>query len=152
MIQESNTISIIETAIRREIEAYEFYRAVADKTTDAAVKEIFATLAQEEQAHREFLRNCLDDTNILKKLPVPPDYKVAEAAAEPDLSPSMKPAEAIALAMKKEQSSYELYTRLAEHAADPAYKEIFAGLAKMELQHKTQLEDLYVNIGYPEVF
>ena len=46
---------IITFAISNEIEAYDFYKGVADKTKDAGLKKIFAELAEEEAKHRKFL-------------------------------------------------------------------------------------------------
>jgi rubrerythrin len=54
--------------------------------------------------------------------------------------------------MKKEQRSVEFYLNLAENALDPDYRQAFRELANMELRHKTEIEDLFVNIGYPEKF
>ena len=45
-----------------------------------------------------------------------PDYKVAETVDMPRLSLDMKPAEAIALAMKKEEEAMRMYLSLANHA------------------------------------
>ncbi len=83
---------------------------------------------------------------------MPVDYRVAEATETPLLSMEMKPSEAIALAMKKEQESAEFYLKLAKSAVDSKLQEIFRGLVNMELGHKTRIEELFVDIGYPEVW
>ena len=101
--------SILEVAIGREEEAYEFYANVAERMTNPAVKEIFGQLSQDELGHKMFLLAAQKDDQIVAKLPVPADYKVAEATELPALSIDMKPADAVALAMKKEQQSVELY-------------------------------------------
>jgi rubrerythrin len=43
------------------------------------------------------------------------DYKVAETVDEPELSMDMKPADAFALAMKKEEEAMKQYTEMAGH-------------------------------------
>jgi len=50
---------IISTAIDREVEAYTFYRSVADKAKDKNLKVLFDELAGEEKKHREFLQGFL---------------------------------------------------------------------------------------------
>ena len=50
---------IIATAIDREVEAYTFYRGIADKVKDKTLKDLFAELAGEEKKHREFLQGML---------------------------------------------------------------------------------------------
>ena len=144
--------SILEVAIGREEEAYEFYANVAERMTNPAVKEIFGQLSQDELGHKMFLLAAQKDDQIVAKLPVPADYKVAEATELPALSIDMKPADAVALAMKKEQQSVELYRGLAQAASDPTLAAMFDNLARMELGHKARLETMFVDIGYPEVF
>lgn len=144
--------AIFDAAIAREEEAHAFYREVADRVSDRTVKQTFLELAQDELGHRTFLESCLKDPGLLVKLPVPRDYKVAEATAEPALSTDMKPADALALAMKKEQRAAQFYQALAEASSDAVTQSMFANLARMELGHKTRLENLFVDIGYPEVF
>jgi rubrerythrin len=152
MKESTNINPILNAAIKREEEAYRFYKDVAERTNNKAVRETFQQLAEDELGHKDFLKSCLNDSSLLKKLPVPKDYKVAEATEAPLLSVGMKPADAMALAMKKEQESAELYLKLAKTAVDSKYQETFRGLANMELGHKTRIEALFVNIGYPEVF
>jgi rubrerythrin len=64
----------------------------------------------------------------------------------------MRPAEALALAMKREQEAAEFYLGLARAAADPALRAAFEDIARMELGHKARLEGMYVDVGYPEAF
>jgi rubrerythrin len=64
----------------------------------------------------------------------------------------MKPADAITLAMRRELEAMQFYQGLAEAAAAPQVKEICLALANMEAGHKRRLEDLFVEIGYPEAW
>jgi rubrerythrin len=143
---------ILEAAIRREEDAQAFYTRVAAACANASVRQLFIQLASDEQGHKLFLTGCLQDPALLQKLPLPPDYKVAEAAQRPEPHAALSPADAIALAMKREQGAVEHYRQLAAMATAPDYKQAFEGLAAMELGHKTKLESAFVNIGYPEAF
>ncbi|GAK56947.1 hypothetical protein U27_03911 [Candidatus Vecturithrix granuli] len=143
---------IMSVAIAREIEAHEFYQQVYERTEDAEVKKVFAQLAKEELGHKELLEQFKYDPTMVMKIQAPPDYKVAEATELPKLSIAMKPADAIALAMKKEQQAVEFYRELRDRATDRSTKDIFENLANMELGHKHRLENVFVEIGYPEVF
>lgn len=145
--------ALFSTAIAREIEAYEFYSMVAKTAVDAAVRETFAQLAAEEMGHQELLERFRADASLEMKIQAPAqDYKVAEATELPKLTTSMKPADAIALAMKKEQQAVEFYRGLSASSTDKEVKGIFDNLANMELNHKRRLEDVFVSIGYPESF
>ena len=82
-----------------------------------------------------------------------PDFHVAETVAPPErLSIEMKPADAIALAMKKEEAAMREYTQMADACTDPEQQKVFRELAAMEQGHKNKMETAFVDIGYPEVW
>lgn len=144
---------ILSMAVTREIEAYEFYKQVGEKVSDKEVKKIFKELSDEELGHRDFLEKLKLEPVMMKKIEPPKaDYKVAEATELPPFSINMKPADAIALAMKKEQQAVEFYRSMADFSGDSEIKEKFNNLASMELNHKHRLENVFVDIGYPEAF
>lgn len=147
-----NINTIIEGAIAAEVEAHEFYTEVAKRSTNASVKRTFTELAADELSHKKFLEGCRLDPTQLQKIQTGPDYKVAEATALPELSIDMTPAEALALAMKKEEVAARFYEDLAASASDAVTRSMFENLARMEIGHKTRIEDLFVGVGYPEAF
>jgi len=144
--------SVFSVAISREIEAYEFYREIADRVKDPEVKKVFKELSDEELQHMEFLEKFKVNPEMIMKIEAPADYKVAEATELPPFDINMKPADAIALAMKKEQLAVEFYGELASITKDAEIKKFFLNIANMELNHKHRLENVFVQIGYPEVF
>ena len=46
----------------------------------------------------------------------------------------------------------QLYADIANSCLDKAEKDIFAGLSKMEKMHKTELEEIFLNVGFNEVW
>ncbi len=144
---------LIDFAIEQEHAAYAFYKEASEKVTNPGVKQLFEELAQDENGHANLLemyRNNNAVGELFKNKVV--DYKIAETQDMPPLSTNMKPAEAIAIAMKREQAAAELYHSLANNAIDKKIKEALERLANMELGHKHKLENAFVDIGYPEVF
>jgi len=140
-------------ATQRENEAYEFYRQAARKVADPNVKEIFLKLARDEQKHFELLeRFRANPEKIMKICPPAADWKIAESESLPTLSTDMKPKDAIALAMKKEQQAVDFYRSLSAASTTADIRSMFDNLANMELTHKHRLERIFVEIGYPEVF
>ena len=121
--------AILKAAIRNEEDAYDFYTEVAERATNPVVRQTFAELAGDELGHKVFLTSCLKDTCMLEDFPVGPDYKVAEATPLPDLSVDMTPADALALAMKKEEQAARGYEALAKEAPDADRKKVFEKLA-----------------------
>ncbi|MCB5230272.1 MAG: ferritin family protein [Candidatus Cloacimonas sp.] len=144
---------LIDIAIEREEESYEFYSNVATVLENPSLKQLFTELANEEIGHKNFLLNILEkpDAHVVINAPKI-DYKLAEQVELPKLSMSMKPAEAIALAMKKELQAAEFYQELAANMSDENLKASAISLANMELAHKTKLEKAYVDIAYIEAF
>ena len=143
---------VFQKAAAREADAYRFYSNVAEKTANGSVKEIFLELARQEKGHEELMWKLKGESTMELKFQAIPDYKVAETVVEPELTADMKPADAIAVAMKREQRSVEFYSGLAGASTDLALKKVFESLANMEAGHKHRLENLFVDIGYPEVW
>jgi rubrerythrin len=144
---------IFSAAIEREIEANQFYAGVAKSAANDSVRQIFTELARDELGHKELLERFKHDPTLDMRIAAPSqDFKIAEATESPRLSIEMKPADAIALAMKKEQQAVEFYRGLARSAKDSVTREMLESLANMELGHKHRLETVFVDIGYPEAF
>lgn len=150
---ETDINKLIDFAIAQEHEAYAFYKAASEKVTNPGVKQLFLELSQDEQGHANLLemyRKNKELAKIFKTQVV--DYKITETQDMPTLSINMKPAEAITIAMKREQQAAELYRSLAKIAINNTEKEALENLANMEMGHKHKLENAFVEIGYPEVF
>ncbi len=144
--------SIMQMAINNEIEARDFYQGVLDKVVDASLKDVFSDLAKAEQGHKELLEGFLNNADLPLKFKDSADYKVAGTIERPALSVGMKPVDGIALAIKKEEDAMLAYQQLADNTDDQELKGLFAELSRMELGHKTRLEDLYSNMAFPEVW
>jgi rubrerythrin len=142
---------IITFAITNEIEAYEFYKGVSDKVKDAGLKKIFAALADEEAKHRKLLESFTSDAKQMH-FDESKDYKVSKSIEKPKLSLSMKPVDAIALAVKNEEEAMDMYTQMASCSTDAEQKKMFQSLANMEQGHKVKLEDTFTNMAFPEVW
>lgn len=144
--------SIIKFAMANEVEAQNFYREASDKLEDPHLKSMFRQLAQEERGHREALKAIYISNRIGEYFDESRDYKVSESVESTGLSTHMKPADALALAMKKEEEAMLQYTELAESCPDAEKKKIFLDLAAMERGHKLKMENAFVDVGYPEVW
>ncbi len=152
-MNENDFNKLIDFAIDQENQAFEFYTAAAQKVTNPGVRKIFEELAADENGHANLLeiyRNNRELGIIFKIQDV--DYKITETQDLPALSLEMKPSEAIAIAMKRELEAAELYRNLAASALNPTEKEAMENLSNMEMGHKHKLENIFIEIGYPEVF
>ena len=144
--------NIIKFAMENEIEAQKFYEEAAQKVANTQLKEMFADFAKEEKRHREILKQVYISNRMGDYFDEGRDYHIAEEVDLPELSTDMKPADAIALAMKKEEAAMVQYTARAERCPEPDKKKVFLDLAAMERGHKLKMENAFVDIGFPEVW
>ncbi len=142
---------VISMAVGNEIEAYNFYKAAGEKLENANLKSIFSDLAAEEKKHQDYLQGLLTQAKPMK-FDENADYKIAETVDKPALSIAMKPADAMALAMKNEEEAMAMYAELAKASADKEQKEMFEALSRMEQGHKVKLEGIYSDMAYVEVW
>jgi rubrerythrin len=143
---------IISTAIDREVEAYTFYKSVTDKVKDKNLKKLFLELAGEETQHREYLEGLLTKGVKSLKFSSTKDYKVGDSIKTPPLTPDMKPVDGLVVAIKKELEAMQMYHALATNSDDAEMVKMFTELANMERGHKARLEDIYVNMAFPETW
>ena len=101
-MEQNAYLKIMDRAIESEMEAARFYSNVAEKTTNSYLKEMFITFSKEEQKHRRILEGFRNKPSSAISFAKVSDFGVSETIPEPVLSIDMQPADAIALAMKKE--------------------------------------------------
>lgn len=143
---------IIKQAIANEVEAKKFYEDAAKTLNDPYLKKLFSSLAEEEKKHRDILTQIVASNAIDRYFSETRDYKVAETMDEPELSMDMKPADAFAVAMKKEEAAMKQYTEMAGMCDDAEKRQVFLDLAAMERDHKLKMEAAFTDVGYPEVW
>ena len=143
---------IIKQAIANEVEAKKFYEDASKTLQDPHLKSLFASLAEEEKKHRDILTEIYNSETVKRYFSETRDYKVAETVETPALSMDMKPADAFALAMKKEEEAMKQYTEMADMCSEEDKKQVFLDLAAMERDHKLRMETAFTDIGFPEVW
>ncbi|MFC1887761.1 ferritin family protein [Candidatus Cloacimonadota bacterium] len=152
-MKQMNINDLLDLGVEREEEAHEFYSFAAQQTSNKVIKNIFLELSKEELDHKALLLKFKHDPQLASKLVAPQkDYKLAEKVELPVLSNDMKPADALALAMKKEQLAVEFYRNLAEDFKDEEARKLCLEIANMELHHKQKLENAYTDVAYVEDF
>lgn len=143
---------IMKKAIQSEIEAQQFYAAVAAKVQDPHLKEMFTGFVDEERRHEKILEGFRAKGAGHLHFKEVPDFKVAETLEAPSPSVDMKPADALALAVKNEEAAMKQYSELAAACNDAEQATVFQELAAMERDHKHKMETAFIDVGYPEVW
>ncbi len=143
---------ILELAIQREEEAYEFYMDIHRQVEDASVKDTLEFIAAEEKKHKAFLVNYREGNYGVDALRMADvvDYKIAEYLEQPDLDGDMSSQDVYLIAAHREARSHRFYTELANLHAEGDTKTMLFKMANEELKHKEKMEYLYTNTAFPQ--
>ena len=135
---------IIEFAIQREQEAAEYYRDLAGKMQSDLTREVFLGFAREEEAHEEKLR-LLQRKDIAGAETLKIDRsRMKDLMRDLDADEVDSYKAALAIALAREESAYQLYDELARlTAAETELSGVFRALALEEMSHKRFLEGEY---------
>jgi len=133
---------VLDFAIAREVEAYELYSQLANKIEKPRIHKILEDLALEELEHKAKLETVRAGEVKLEMEEVG-NLGIADKVEAVAFRPGMAHAELLVAAMKKEEKSVKLYTRLAAACSQLEIKEIFLKLAQEETQHKLRFEIEY---------
>jgi|Deesub1362A_J573_1020465.scaffolds.fasta_scaffold00141_4 rubrerythrin len=142
---------IIDFAIKREEEAYNFYKEWSEKVKPE-IKPVFEKLAQEEGKHKQKLLEV--KSGELRKFVESGskevlDLKMSDYLVDVEVKPDMSYQDALILAMKREKSAFKFYEDFANKTSDENIKDLFIALAQEEARHKLKLEMLYDDYLYP---
>jgi len=141
---------VIQFALEREKEAVSFYRDCSEISKRSGMKQAFLEMADEEKKHVRLLENFKPgdiQKVVIKNIP---NLKVSDYMVDIPFSEKMGYQDLLILAMKKEESAYNLYTSLAATRDDPDLQKLFQMLAQEELKHKNRLEKEYDDVVYGE--
>ncbi len=131
---------ILDFAIDNETEAHKFYTDLAAKANNPAMKQVFLDFAAEEQEHRKLLEDAKKGKKVKIGGQTIADLKIAQYVVDVKPTSNMNYQDALILAMKKEKSSFALYTNLAALTEDSVGKKLFLSLAQQEAKHKLHFE------------
>ena len=143
---------VIDLAIHREEEAYEFYMNIHSKVDDTSVRDTLEFIAGEEKKHKAFLVGYRDGKygpDALRMADVI-DYKIAEHLDEPDADSNMSSSDVYLVASHRESRSHQFYTELADLHPEGDIRSMLVKMANEELKHKEKMEYLYANTAFPQ--
>lgn len=135
---------ILEFAIARELEAHNFFMALAQRVGSPEVAKVFEDLAGEELEHKaklelEFIKT---GKTLSKSQEVAgPDHAYVISSADAALDMDYK--DVLLLGMEKEEASFRTYVNLIPNVNDEESREVLLGLAQEEVKHKLRFESEY---------
>ena len=135
---------VLEFAIDREIDANQFYLALAERVDSTEMRKVFEELAQEELEHKAKLELELMKIGKTLEIRQPPDtpnrtYIVSDTQSLLD----MEYKDMLMLGMEKEEAAFRLYVNLVPNAYDSESREVLLSLAQEEVKHKLRFQMEY---------
>ena len=109
-------------------------------------KKIFKQFAQEELGHKKKLEGIKAGKRLVPSEKKILDLKIADYVVDVDPAEDLDYQNALILAMKREKSSYKLYTDLSEAVEEEELKLTFQALAQEEAKHKLRFEVEYDDV------
>lgn len=150
---EKKALSVIEGAIRSEIEGYNFYLWASTKTKDPKGKTVFRDLAGEEIKHLRILEDEYARYGGVKAWREPGAEDVTqEKTFEIGKGIRMKIGEnttekdALKMALTVEQEARDFYRNLAEETEDHDLSKVFHSLSEMEDKHLEMIRYQYEQV------
>ena len=142
-----NLKAILEAAVRIEEQSYALYVMAQGKVDYLASKKFLKELAQEELKHKEKLLAIMKSKEKLSELGLHTrriqDLKIVDVMKDTIISEDADYQRILVYAAKREKSTYEYYTSLAEGLEGTDVGDLFSKLAQEELKHKNRLEKEY---------
>lgn len=135
---------ILQLAINKEIEAYNFYMALANHVADQRISTAFEELAQEELEHKDKLElevMKLGKTIAVEENPARPDRSYIVSNDPSPLDMDYK--DLLMLAMEKEEAAFRIYVNLVASVNDEKSREVLLAIAEEEVRHKLRFQTEY---------
>jgi len=144
-------LKALEMAMQLERAGQEFYRKAAARTSSAHGRETFLSLADDEAEHLRILEHQCDYVTTNQCFARMPEIGVARADWDQPLFPKdpglfskavrsdAGDADALLFAIQAENTSFELYRKLARETQDDAGRSMFRWLASVERGHFDRL-------------
>ena len=144
MVEPNDYVEILELAIAREVEAYNFYLALASRVEDQQIRKAFEDLAKEELEHKAKLELEVMKTGktvVVEEKPLRPERSYILSDNESPLDMDYK--DMLLLGMEKEEAAFRTYVNLAASVQDEESREVLLALAEEEVKHKLRFETEY---------
>ena len=133
---------VLDFAIKREIEAKDFYLELADFVEKPEMAKVLSDLASEEMEHRAKLEAVKTGQIAVNEEEVG-NLGITDHVKDVDPHDKMSYIELLVVGMKKEEAARKLYSNLATIAQRQELTDLFLKLAQEEAKHKLRFEIEY---------
>lgn len=144
MIEPDDCYEIFQLAIAKEIEAYNFYLALADRVKDRQIHKVFKDLAEEELEHKAKLELEVMKTGrtvAVERKPLRPEREYILSDDDSPLDMDYK--DMLLLGIEKEEAAFRTYVNFVASVMDEGSREVLLAIAEEEVKHKLRFETEY---------
>ena len=155
MIGRSAALTALSQALKLEKEGREFYLKAAEETLQGKGREMFLSLADDEEKHAAMVERQLhavegDGSYVLLPDLEAPDIDLGDKLFPPErekveatvgVNPNVL--DALHIALEREVKSHELYRTMAQQTKDQAGQQMYQWLAAAEMTHFNLLMSNY---------
>jgi rubrerythrin len=135
---------VIELAIKREMQAAQFYMGCAARVADETTRILFERLAEEELEHKAKLElEMIKEGYVARTAGRLADVDRPRYAEQNEIDAEIEYQEVVAMAIRKERQAFRLYAELAGLVAEEGAHEVFLQLAEEEARHLVRFEIEY---------
>lgn len=159
-MENTKRLEALKLALANEEKERDFYLAHAKRTKDALGRQMFESIAADENEHYKRLLDLHKRLEERSKWPegfsLDVSSRVLEAlnrlSKEANAAPESdeNDLDAVKVAIEFEKKGEAFYARLAEEAKDKSEKRFFSMLASMEREHMLSLEDTFEYFTDPQ--
>ena len=133
---------LLKRAAQKETAAWLLYNNLSRRALQASLRDCLREIVRQEKEHQalleEYLEGRISEGTLSLDLVVAPE--VVACLEQPSIFPEMNPVDMLALAVKREQATHDLYLSLAQLHPEGSIKSRLEEMARQELEHKSQLE------------
>jgi len=158
--EQEKTLEGLKVAIQMEIDGKEYYRQASQESSDELGKKLLASLADEEDIHRqkfEEIYNAIRNNKDWPATDFQPDkgkklrtiFAIAVEKIDTTVKASRAELDAVQTAMDMENKTYDFYKKLGKDATYDAERNFYQLLAAEEREHHLVLLDYYEYFNDP---
>jgi rubrerythrin len=147
-------MKIIKLALEKERISIDFYKKLAEKTTNKGLKKILELLYEQELMHREAITNLAENVSaIVPQGDEIPDYKELLRKIKTTIDKSSIDINELELyqeAREIELQSIEFYMDQAQQSKESERRDLFERLAQQEKQHYLLIDNILEFVSIPQ--
>ena len=158
--EQVKTQQVFQTAIQMEIDGKEYYQQMSQRSTNQLGRELFQSLAAEEDIHRqkfEELYEVIRSKKAWPKTDFQPDrgkrlrtlFSKSVQETGSNLEATATEIDAVKVAMDMENKTFDFYDSQSQNATHDAEREFYESLAAEERGHHLILIDYYEYLKNP---